>query len=102
MVKCGRHILHLVTQHHHSKIDRIQFKIRRLKPITLPMSEKLLRVNYHLCKLHTLDTAFGMHQSSENTNRYFHIIDNACVRNSPNGTIGNFTNGTIGSQWYNW
>ena len=23
----------------------------------------------------------------------------ACVRNSPNGTIGNFTNGTIGSQW---
>ena len=26
----------------------------------------------------------------------------ACVRNSPNGTIGNFTNGTIGSQWYHW
>ena len=42
-----------------------------------------------------------------NTNKdykiYQEIIDNnACVRNSPNGTIGNFTNGTIGSQWYHW
>ena len=26
----------------------------------------------------------------------------ACVRGSPNGTIGNFTNGTIGCQWYHW
>ena len=26
----------------------------------------------------------------------------ACVRGSPNGTIGNFTNGTIGSQWCHW
>ena len=26
----------------------------------------------------------------------------ACVRGSPNGTIGNFTNGAIGSQWYHW
>ena len=25
-------------------------------------------------------------------------IKTACVRDSPNGTIGNFTNGTIGSQ----
>ena len=71
----NRHILHLVTQQHHSKINLIQIKVRRLKPITLPLSEKLLRVNYHLCKLHTLDTAFELHQSSENTNRYFHIID---------------------------
>ena len=25
-----------------------------------------------------------------------------CVRDSPNGTIGNFTNGTIGSKWYHY
>ena len=35
-------------------------------------------------------------------NRPSSVNDNACVRNSPNGTIGNFTNGTIGSQWYHW
>ena len=32
----------------------------------------------------------------------FCFLKNACVRVSPNGTIGNFTDGTIGSQWYNW
>ena len=33
---------------------------------------------------------------------FFGLTNNACVRNSPNGTIGNFSNGTIGSQWYHW
>ena len=26
----------------------------------------------------------------------------ACIRDSPNGNIGNFTNGAIVSQWYHW
>ena len=34
------------------------------------------------------------------TDQALHHI--ACVRDSPNGTIGNFTNSTIGSQWYHW
>ena len=35
-------------------------------------------------------------------NRAKITVDTACVRDSPNGAIGNFTNGNIGSQWYYW
>ena len=31
-----------------------------------------------------------------------YVENMACVQDSPNGAIGNFTNGTIGNQWYHW
>ena len=40
----------------------------------IALSGNTLRVSYHLCIRHTLDTVFELHQSSENTIRYFHII----------------------------
>ena len=40
------------------------------------LSGSTLRVSYPLCIRHTLGTVFELHQSSENTHRYFHIIMN--------------------------
>ena len=38
------------------------------------LSGNTVRVSYHSCIRHTLGMVFELHQSSENTHRYFHII----------------------------
>ena len=43
---------------------------------TVSLSGNTFRVSYHLCIRHTLGTVFELHQSSENTHRYFHFIKN--------------------------
>ena len=43
---------------------------------TISVSGNKVRVCYHLCIRHTLDTVFELHQSSENKQGYFHIIKN--------------------------
>ena len=40
-------------------------------------------VCYHLCIRHAFDTVFELHQSSENTHRYFHVIKNNQRTNGP-------------------
>ena len=47
---------------------------KQINHALIPLSGNTLRVCYHLCIRHTLDTVFELHQSSENTHRYFHII----------------------------
>ena len=44
--------------------------------LTSTVSGNKVRVCYHLCIRHTLDTVFELHQSSENKHRYFLIIKN--------------------------
>ena len=39
------------------------------------LSGNTLCVGYHLCIRHILGTVFELYQSSENTHRYFHIIN---------------------------
>ena len=44
-------------------------------PFPYSLSGNTLRVGYHLCIRHILGTVFELYQSSENTHRYFHIIN---------------------------
>ena len=45
-------------------------------PLKSTLTGNTLRVSYHLnvCIRHSLSTVFELHQSSETTHRYFHII----------------------------
>ena len=42
--------------------------------MVLSVSGNKVRVYYHLCIRHTLDTVFELHRSSENAHRYVRII----------------------------
>ena len=43
--------------------------------VPIALSGNTLCVSYRLCIRHTLGTVFELHQSSENTHRYFQIIE---------------------------
>ena len=50
---------------------------------TYTLSGNTFRVGYQLSICHTLGTVLGVHQSSENMYRYFHIIKNNQRTNGP-------------------
>ena len=65
LITNNRHLLYAYST---SDLVEVKFKL------TYSLSGNTFRVSYHLCIRHTLGTVFELHQSSENTHRYFHII----------------------------